>query len=82
MKTIRETRVDKTLLRLVDTGKLFVGLAIVGDATKLKIEGATTDEVSTRLHDDIGKTNPKYVGYAGARNRFLLFFPNSFYSNG
>jgi hypothetical protein len=82
MKTIKETHVDKTLLRLVDTGKFFVGVAIVGDATKLRIEGATADEVWTRLHDDVGKTNPKYVGYAGARNRFLHFFPNGFHSNG
>ena len=34
MKTIKETRVGKTLLRLVDTGNSFVGLAIVGDTTK------------------------------------------------
>jgi hypothetical protein len=41
MKTINETRVDKTPLHLVDTGKSFVGLAIVGDIRKLTIEGAT-----------------------------------------
>jgi hypothetical protein len=82
MKTIKETRVDKTLLRLVDTGKLFVGIAIVGDTTKLSVEGATAEEVWSRLHDEVGKTNPKYVGYAGARNRFLHFFPNGFHSNG
>jgi hypothetical protein len=45
MRTIKETRVDKTLLRLVDTGKSFVGLAIFGDTTRLRIEGATADEV-------------------------------------
>jgi hypothetical protein len=82
MKTINETRVDKTLLRLVDTGKLFVGLAIVGDTTKLRIEGATADEVWNRLHGEVGKTNPQYVGHAGARNRFLHFFPNGFHSDG
>jgi hypothetical protein len=82
MKTIKETRVDKTLLRLVDTGKLFVGLAIVGDATKLRIEGEATDEVWNRLHAEVGKTNPRYVGYPGARNRFLHFFPNGFHSDG
>jgi hypothetical protein len=66
MRTINETRVDGTVSRLVDTGKSFVGLAIVGDATKLRIEGATADEVWNRLHDEVGTTNPKYVGYAGA----------------
>jgi hypothetical protein len=82
MKTVKETLSDKTLLRLVYTGKLFVGLAIVGGATKLRIEGETADGVWTRLHDEVGKTNPKYVGYAGARNRFLHFFPNGFNSDG
>jgi hypothetical protein len=82
MKTIKEARVDKTLLRLVDAGKLFVGLAIVGDTAKLRIEGASADEVWTRLHDEVGKTNSRYVGFAGARNRFLHFFPNGFHSNG
>lgn len=81
MKTIKETRVDKTLLRLVYTGKSFVGLAILGDATKLTIEGANADEVWNRLHSELGKTNPRYVGYAGARNHFLHFFPNGFHSN-
>jgi hypothetical protein len=59
---VRETRVDKTLLRLADAGKLFVGLAIVGDATKLRFEGANADEVWSRLHAELGKTNPRYVG--------------------
>jgi hypothetical protein len=77
-----EARVDETLLRLVDTGKSCVGLAIVGDATKVRIEGAISDEVWNRLHNEVGRTNPKYVGYAGARNRFLHFFPNGFHSNG
>jgi hypothetical protein len=82
MRTIKETRVDKTLLRLVHTGSQFVGVAIVGDTTKLKIEGAAADEVWNRLHNEVGKANPKYVGYAGARNRFLHFFSNGFHSNG
>jgi hypothetical protein len=82
MKTIKETRVDKTLLRFVDAGKSIVGLAIVGDATKQRIEGATADEVWNRLHAEVGKTNQQYFGYAGARNRFLHFFPNCFHSNG
>lgn len=81
MKTIKEARVGKTLLRLVDTGKSFVGLAIVGDTKKLRI-GANADKVWNRLHNEVGKTNPKYVGYAEARNRFLHFFPNGFHSNG
>jgi hypothetical protein len=60
-------------LRLVDTGKLFVGLAIVGDAIKLRIDGATADEVWTRLQGEVGKTNPGYVGYAEGVEPLPLF---------
>lgn len=59
MKTIKETPAGKTLLRLVDTGKVFVGLAIVNGATKLRIEGNTADDVWTQLHDEAGKADPK-----------------------
>lgn len=80
MKTVKERRLGKTVLRLVDTGKLFVGLAVVDDAVKREIEGETADEVWRRLHDEVGKTNPRYVGFAGARN--LSFVPNGFHSRG
>jgi hypothetical protein len=82
MRTIRETRVNQTLLRLVDTGRLFVGLAFVGDTERSRIEGEIADEVWNRLHAEAARTNPKYIGYAGARNRFRHFFPNGFHSNG
>src|SRR4051812_44220604 len=83
MKTIKTSQVDKTvLLRLVDTGKQFVGLAIANGAEKLRIEGDNADEVWNRLERELGKNNPKYVGFDGARNRFLHFFPNGFRSEG
>src|SRR4051794_36057899 len=82
MKTIREGRVDRTtVLRLVDTGKMFVGLAISGGATKVKLEGDVPEDVWKRLHNEVAKADPKYVGFAGARNRFLHFFPIGFHSD-
>jgi hypothetical protein len=70
------------MLRLVDTGKMIVGIAIEDGATKVKVEGTDPDEVWMRLHHEVAKANPHYVGYAGARNRFLHFFPNGFHSVG
>lgn len=81
MKTLKETKLDKTLLRLVDTGKAFVGVAVVDGAVKLQVEGATADDTWRRLHDEVGKANPNYVGFDGARNRFLRFFPGGFHSS-
>jgi hypothetical protein len=66
MKTVKTTHVGKMELRLVDTGKGFVALAISDGVTKLERPGDTADEAWTRLHDDLGKVNPKYVGFGGA----------------
>lgn len=82
MRTIRTTRLGKIELRLVETGKTFVALAFADGVKKLERTGNTADEAWTRLHNDLGQTNPKYVGFTGARNRFLHFFPNGFRSIG
>ncbi|GER04369.1 hypothetical protein JCM17846_20510 [Iodidimonas nitroreducens] len=34
------------------------------------------------MHDKAGTTNSGYIGYDGARKRFLKFFPNGFQSDG
>src|SRR6266542_1839933 len=83
MKKIRETHIDRaTLLRLVDTGNQFIVLSITGGTTKVRIERHAAEDVGKRLLDEAAKANPKYVGFAGARNRFLHFFPNGFHSEG
>ena len=83
MRTLKDTRLGNAELRLVDMGGgLFVARALVNGTEKLRFEGKTADEAWMRLHDEIGKANPKYVGYDGARNRFLHFFPNGFHSEG
>lgn len=83
MKTVKDTRLGDAELRLVDMGGgLFIARALVNGTEKLRFEGKTADEAWTLLHNEIGKTNPKYVGFAGARNRFLHFFPNGFHSDG
>lgn len=82
MKTVREAKLDKLILRLVEKDKLFIGLIIAGEVKKLQIDGTSADDVWRRLHDEAGKTNPKYFGFDGARGRFLRFFPNGFHSAG
>ena len=82
MKTVWTGRSGKAELRIVHTGKLFVALADVNGKRQLELEADSLDEARRRLHDEIGKTSPKYVGFAGARNRFLHFFPNGFHSDG
>lgn len=80
MKTIREAKVKDIVLRLVDTGKVFVGLIIADGVKKVQIEGDNADDVWHRLHDKAGMANPRYFGFDGARARFLRYSPDGFHS--
>ena len=80
MQTIRETEFEKSILRLVEKDKCFIGLIITDGVKKFEISGSIADDVWQRLHDEVRKTNTKYFGFNGARERFLRFFPNGFHS--
>lgn len=77
-KTILQGSLGKRALRLAEKGGKFYGLA----DGKICSVGDDPDTVWQQLHDDAGKSDPKYFGYKGARNRFLKFFPNGFHSEG
>ena len=76
--TIRYGNLGEKKLRLVRKGNQFYGLA----NGKICTEGSDADDVWQKLHDDAGKSDPRYFGYDGARARFLKFFPNGFHSEG
>jgi hypothetical protein len=67
---IRGAMLGKTELRLSQQDGRFYGL-IDG---KIVVNGDSADDVWRRLHDEADKSNPKYFGFDGARNRFLHFF--------
>lgn len=73
-QTIRKGTLGKTELHLVRSQGRFYGLADRKQIT----EGDDADDVWRRLHDEAGKSNPKYFGYAGARARFLHWFAGGF----
>lgn len=77
-ETIRTAKLGKKELRLVRMNGRFFGLA---DGVRCA-EGDNADDVWRQLHDDAGKSDPKYFGFDGARSRFLKFFPNGFHSDG
>lgn len=77
-ETIRSTKLGKKELRLVRMNGRYFGLA---DGVRCA-EGENADDVWRQLHDDAGKSDPKYFGFDGARKRFLTFFPNGFHSDG
>jgi hypothetical protein len=81
MEKIREATVGDVLLRLFKGNDVYKGAVILAKAVKV-VEGNDPDDVWRRMHDEVGKSNPKFVGFDGARNRFLHFFPNAFQSSG
>ena len=77
-RTIRQGRLGKHDLRLVEKNRHYYGLV---DGQRC-VDGSEADDVWRRLHDDAGKADPRYFGFDGARVRFLKFFPNGFRSDG
>jgi hypothetical protein len=77
-ETVRTGKAGKKELRLVRKDARFFGLA---DGIRC-VEGEDAEDVWRRLHDDAGKSDPRYFGFDGARARFLHFFPNGFHSKG
>ena len=76
-KTIRQGKLGKHSLRLVEKDGKYFGLA----DGKILAEGDGADQVWRKLHDEAGKSDPRYFGFAGARSRFLKFFPDGFRSD-
>ena len=80
MKTIREGTAGKAKLRLVQTDKEFVALAIEGGKTIKQIKAATADEAWNALQAQLTRDGPNWFGYGGARARFLHWFQSGFAS--
>jgi hypothetical protein len=79
LKTVREAKLNDAVLRLVEKDKRYIGL-VIADGVKAQIDGTDADDVWRRLHDEAARLNPKYVGFDGARNRFLHWFKGGFQS--
>jgi hypothetical protein len=77
-KTIRQAKLGKRALRLAEKDGTFYGLS----DGKICAQGDDPDRVWRQLHDEAGKSDPRYFGYTGAKSRFLRFFPNGFRSDG
>lgn len=81
-KTIRQEMMGGITIRLVQQdNNQFAGVVIGQDRKMVKIyaePGETSDDVWERLRSEALKSHPSWVGYEGARNRFIRFFPNGF----
>lgn len=78
MGTIREATRGKLLLRLVEMKGKYVGVVIGSKGREALLEGDDPDELWQRLEQAAARSGKGYVGFSGARLRFLHFFPEGF----
>ncbi|OPH83132.1 hypothetical protein [Nitrobacter vulgaris] len=78
LKTIREAKVGKATVRLVQTPNGYSGLVLLDGRRQALEEGDDADDVWRRIHDAAAGLNPRFFGYDGAQSRFLHFFPQGF----
>lgn len=80
VKTIKEAKVGKSTIRLVQTDQGYAGIAFNNKGRQSTVEGTDPDDVWNRLHNEVAKSSPSFVGFQGAKNRFLKIFPKGFKS--
>jgi hypothetical protein len=76
-----EERMGKAILRwqpAKDGG--FVGTVILDGKRITPIQDDVEERLIARLRNEAGKLHPDYVGFDGAKERFLYFFPEGFSS--
>ena len=79
MKTIKEGRLGKHTLRIVETKQGLQGIAFIDAKNRSAIlSGDDVDELWEQLVLETGKQSAEYFGYKGAINRFREIFPDGF----
>lgn len=79
MKTIRTAKRGKLELRLVEKAGLYIGVAIADAGGRVAlIDGIDLEDVWQRLQGEAAKSARGYVGFVGARSRFIRFCPDGF----
>lgn len=78
LKTIREASVGDAIVRLVQTADGYAGLVLKRGERKAALKGDDPEELWRRLHETVARSGAAFIGYDGARNRFLRLFEGGF----
>lgn len=78
METIRTEPRGKLTLRLLKDKTGYVGVVISDKGRLDRLEGSDREELWRRLEQAAARSSKGYVGFDGARTRFLHFFPGGF----
>ncbi|MBV9827680.1 MAG: hypothetical protein JO001_18765 [Alphaproteobacteria bacterium] len=79
MKT-REAQVGKATIRMAETKTGFGGIVLLEGVSPVRLQDQHSERLWERLHQEAARLNPNFVGYDGARTRFLRLFPDGFSS--
>lgn len=78
MRTIREAKFGKSIVRLVESKSLFKAVVISGGMIAATLDGSDREEVWEKAVKQVGRSSPDFWGYDDARARFLANFPDGF----
>lgn len=78
MPILREGKVGKAVVKVGTTAKGFAAVVNEDGQRKFYVEGDDPDRLWVQAQDAAARLNPLFVGYDGARKRFLSFFPMGF----
>jgi hypothetical protein len=60
-----------------ETKSGYAGIVLIGNTSR-RFEGEDADQLWQQLHREVERSHPRFVGFDGARNRFLRIFPEGF----
>jgi hypothetical protein len=78
MPIIREGKVGKAVVRVGTTARGYAAVVNEDGQRKFYEEGDDPNRLWMQAQDAAARLNPLFVGYEGARKRFLSFFPQGF----
>jgi hypothetical protein len=76
----REAKVGKAIVRLAETKSGYAGIVLLGNDIKTKLTGQSAEGLWQQLLVEAEKSNPNFVGFDGAKNRFQRIFKDGFKS--
>jgi hypothetical protein len=78
MERVREEKRGKLTLRIVTAKVGYSGVVNSDKGQLARVDGNDPVELWRRLEQEAAKSSKDYVGFDGARTRFLRFFPGGF----
>ena len=78
LKTLRESRIGKATVRLLQSDKGYAGIVLLDGTVRTRLEGADLEDVWRRMEKEAAACGPGFFGFDGAKARFLRIFPGGF----